>query len=54
MDAEDVAVTELDIEEAEATPLQPWIPTLKYRFVRITPTSITGRAFRPRSEPEHF
>lgn len=43
-----------DIEKAEAAPLEPWIPTLKYRFVQITPTSITGRAFHPGPEPEHY
>lgn len=43
-----------EIDAAEMTPLEPWIPTLKYRFVRITPTTITGRAFRPAPEPERF
>jgi len=43
-----------EIEEAEASPLTPWVPTLKYRFVRITPTTITGRAFTPGPEPERF
>lgn len=36
-----------EIEAAESAPLHPWIPTLKYRFVRITPTDITGRPFQP-------
>ena len=43
-----------EIDEAELASLEPWIPTLKYRFVRITPTEITGRAFRPAPEPERF
>ena len=33
-----------EIDEADALPLSPWIPTLKYRWVRIAPTQITGRA----------
>lgn len=43
-----------EIEDAEEAPLEPWIPTLKYRFVRIAPTEITGRAFRPAPEPDRF
>jgi nitroimidazol reductase NimA-like FMN-containing flavoprotein (pyridoxamine 5'-phosphate oxidase superfamily) len=43
-----------EIERAEAAPLEPWIPTLKYRFVHITPTLITGRAFALGPEPEHY
>ena len=43
-----------EIDEAEAAPLEPWVPTLKYRFVRITPNVITGRAFVPAAEPERF
>ncbi len=43
-----------EIDEAETAPLQPWIPTLKYRFVRITPTDITGRSFQPGPEPERY
>lgn len=43
-----------EIDEAETAPLEPWIPTLKYRFVRITPSAVTGRAFRPAPEPERF
>lgn len=43
-----------EIELAEAAPLEPWIPTLKYRFVEITPTVITGRSFVPGPEPERY
>lgn len=43
-----------EIDEAELAPLEPWIPSLKYRFVRITPTRLTGRSFRPAPEPERF
>jgi len=43
-----------DIEAADALPLTPWIPTLKYRWVRISPTSITGRRFPRGLEPERY
>lgn len=43
-----------EIDEADALPLTPWIPTLKYRWVRITPTSITGRRFRRGPEPDRY
>jgi|EndMetStandDraft_3_1072993.scaffolds.fasta_scaffold57949_3 nitroimidazol reductase NimA-like FMN-containing flavoprotein (pyridoxamine 5'-phosphate oxidase superfamily) len=43
-----------DIEAADALPLTPWIPTLKYRWVRISPTSITGRRFPRGPEPERY
>ncbi|MFZ2502543.1 MAG: pyridoxamine 5'-phosphate oxidase family protein [Nocardioides sp.] len=31
---------------SENVPLRPWVPTLKYNVVEISPTQITGRAFR--------
>jgi nitroimidazol reductase NimA-like FMN-containing flavoprotein (pyridoxamine 5'-phosphate oxidase superfamily) len=31
---------------AEQLPLRPWVNTLKYNVVEITPIEITGRAFR--------
>jgi nitroimidazol reductase NimA-like FMN-containing flavoprotein (pyridoxamine 5'-phosphate oxidase superfamily) len=43
-----------DIDAADALPLHPWIPTLKYRWVRITPDSISGRRFRRTGEPERY
>lgn len=36
---------EEEIHRAEELPLRPFVPTLKPVFVRITPTSISGRAF---------
>ncbi|MFT3873798.1 MAG: pyridoxamine 5'-phosphate oxidase family protein [Nocardioides sp.] len=30
---------------AENVPLRPWVPTLKYNVVEITPTEISGRRF---------
>jgi uncharacterized protein len=41
-----------DIEDAERAGLYPWIATRKLRFVRITPTEVTGRRFRFGPEPD--
>ena len=41
-------------EQAEQLGLAPWIPTLKYNFVRITATSLSGRAFLRSGEPERY
>lgn len=43
-----------DIDAADRLPLTPWIPTLKYRWVRIRPSSVSGRAFRRAPEPERY
>lgn len=43
-----------DIDAADQLPLTPWVPTLKYRWVRIRPTSVTGRLFRRGPEPERY
>ena len=43
-----------EIDAADALPLTPWIPTLKYRWVRITPLSITGRRFERGPEPDRY
>jgi nitroimidazol reductase NimA-like FMN-containing flavoprotein (pyridoxamine 5'-phosphate oxidase superfamily) len=43
-----------EIDAAEDLPLTPWIPTLKYRWVRIHPESVTGRTFRRGPEPDRF
>jgi nitroimidazol reductase NimA-like FMN-containing flavoprotein (pyridoxamine 5'-phosphate oxidase superfamily) len=43
-----------EIDLADALPLAPWIPTLKYRWVRISPTSVTGRRFDRAPEPERY
>src|SRR6218665_1455750 len=36
----------VEIDAAEQLPLTPWVPTLKYRWVRIRPSSLSGRRFR--------
>ena len=43
-----------EIDRADTLPLTPWIPTLKYIYVRITPTSMSGRSFRRDPEPERY
>jgi hypothetical protein len=43
-----------DIDAADRLPLQPWIPTLKYRWVRIVPTRVTGRRFTRSAEPDRY
>ncbi|TDN92075.1 pyridoxamine 5'-phosphate oxidase family protein [Microbacterium sp. BK668] len=43
-----------EIDAADALPLSPWIPTLKYRWVRIAPTQISGRWFRRTAEPARY
>lgn len=43
-----------DIEHAETLPLTPWAPTLKYNWVRITPSDISGREFEIAEEPERY
>ena len=41
-----------EIDAADALPLRPWLPTLKYDFVRIVPETVTGRRFRLGPEPD--
>jgi nitroimidazol reductase NimA-like FMN-containing flavoprotein (pyridoxamine 5'-phosphate oxidase superfamily) len=43
-----------EIDEADALPLTPWTPTLKYRWVRIVPASISGRRFVRGPEPDRY
>lgn len=43
-----------EIDAAEALALASWIPTLKYRWVRIAPITITGRRFQRGREPERY
>lgn len=42
-----------DIHDAERAQLLPWVPTEKLRFVRITPSELSGRRFQFGPEPEH-
>ncbi|MBJ7338115.1 pyridoxamine 5'-phosphate oxidase family protein [Mycolicibacterium sp.] len=50
----DVLDEACDIAEAERAQVMPWIPTIKRRFLRITPTVITGRRFRFGGEPDDW
>ncbi|TFD34843.1 pyridoxamine 5'-phosphate oxidase family protein [Cryobacterium sp. TMT1-19] len=43
-----------EIEAADQLPLRPLIPTLKYIYVEITPTRITGRRFQLSPEPDRY
>lgn len=43
-----------DIARAESLGLQTWAPTLKFTFVRITPSEVSGRRFRIGPEPERY
>lgn len=46
--------TAAEVEHADTLPLAPWIPTLKYNYVRVTPTSLSGRVFRRGDEPDRY
>ncbi|MFT2817782.1 pyridoxamine 5'-phosphate oxidase family protein [Leifsonia sp. A12D58] len=43
-----------EIDSINELPLTPLIPTLKYIFVEIDPTEITGRRFNLGPEPERY
>ena len=43
-----------DVERADGLGLRPWIPTLKYTFVRVEPTVVSGRAFQRGPEPDRY
>jgi uncharacterized protein len=43
-----------EIMGANSLPFKPWVPTLKYVFVRITPTEISGRHFQLGPEPDRY
>lgn len=43
-----------EINAAEELDLKPWIPTLKYNFVEITPEQVSGRGFSFGEEPERY
>ncbi|RLK52883.1 pyridoxamine 5'-phosphate oxidase family protein [Microbacterium telephonicum] len=47
-------VTEEDVRAADELPLTPWIPTIKYNYVRIVPESVSGRDFLRGPEPERY
>jgi nitroimidazol reductase NimA-like FMN-containing flavoprotein (pyridoxamine 5'-phosphate oxidase superfamily) len=48
-----VLTTAAEIDDAERAGLYPWIATETLRFVRVTPTDISGRRFIFGPEPDH-
>lgn len=46
--------TSAEVERADGLGLTPWIPTLKYTYVRVEPTSLSGRAFERAPEPDRY
>ena len=46
--------TSAEVERADQLPLKPWIPTLKYVYVRIEPSSLSGRSFQRAPEPDRY
>lgn len=43
-----------EIDAAELLGLVSWLPTLKYRWMRLSAASITGRRFRRGPEPARY
>lgn len=46
--------TSAEVERADGLGLKPWIPTLKYTYVRVEAASVTGRAFERAPEPDRY
>lgn len=42
-----------DIHEADRAQLLPWVATEKLRYVRVTPSEVSGRRFQFGPEPDH-
>ncbi len=49
-----VVETFAEIRHADTLDLKPWVPTLKYNYVRINIDSLSGRAFDLGEEPERY
>ena len=43
-----------EVAAADRLALKPWVPTLKYNYVRIVPTSLSGRDVRRGDEPDRY
>lgn len=43
-----------EVAAADLLPLTPWIPTLKYNYVRIVADSVSGRGFERGAEPDRY
>ncbi|WP_292836476.1 pyridoxamine 5'-phosphate oxidase family protein [Microbacterium sp.] len=46
--------TSAEVSAADRLPLKPWIPTLKYNYVRIVAASVSGRDVRRGEEPDRY
>lgn len=42
------------IADADRLPLKPWLPALRYNYVRIQPDTLSGRAFHQAPEPDRY
>lgn len=49
-----VVESQTEIDALNELPLSPWLQTLKYTFVEITPTSLRGVRFKLGTEPERY
>lgn len=49
-----VLESQTEIDAVSELPLTPWLKTLKYTFVEITPTSVRGLRFQLGTEPERY
>ncbi|MHA7271297.1 pyridoxamine 5'-phosphate oxidase family protein [Arthrobacter sp. HLT1-20] len=49
-----VLESQTEIDAVMDLPLTPWLQTLKYTFVEITPSSVRGIRFHLGSEPERY
>lgn len=43
-----------EVERADGLGLRPWVPTLKYTYVRIQPHTLSGRRFDRGPEPDRY
>lgn len=50
----EVLKSRAEIAAADELPLKPWLPTLKYNYVRIVPNNVSGRRFHLGEEPERY
>nr|WP_024475569.1 pyridoxamine 5'-phosphate oxidase family protein [Arthrobacter sp. CAL618] len=43
-----------EVDKVDQLPLKPWIPTRKYTYVEVVPTSVHGRYFEFGEEPDRY
>lgn len=49
-----VIESQSEIDAVMNLPLKPWVQTLKYTFVEISPSSVRGMRFHLGTEPERY